>query len=130
AVLCCAPALPLASGGRGARTAHAEDPPAPTPVPLPTAPPAPSPAQEPPAPSADPRAAAEGTGAVMRLHVTDAAAMGLARNLELAAGAYDPQIARATLCDAEGQFDPLLSVSVNAGRNESLPNQTFFGTDV
>jgi outer membrane protein len=134
----------------GARRAPAEEPP-PGPAPVPS--PAPASAEPgpggpeaapptPPAPvPASPAATAvvrrpDGTvfvdprGGVLRLRLADAVALGVARNLEIAAGSYDPAIACEGVRAEAGEFDPLLTVGVDGGRRETPTATTFLGTDV
>jgi outer membrane protein TolC len=72
----------------------------------------------------------EPEGGTLRLRLADAVTLGLARNLEIAIGAYDPAIACQEVQAELGEFDPLLTLGMDAGRRETPENNVFVGTSV
>jgi outer membrane protein TolC len=56
---------------------------------------------------------------VLRLRLADAVGLGMARNLEIAAGSYDPAIACEDVVAEAGEFDPLLTLEMDGGRRET-----------
>jgi outer membrane protein len=87
----------------------------------------PAPAPPTPAPA---RARLEPQGGTLRLRLADAVALGIARNLEIAAGSYDPAIACETVREEVGEFDPLLTLGFEAARTETPERGFFTGTGV
>ena len=56
--------------------------------------------------------------------------MAMARNLEIAAGVYDPLIACEGVTAAEGSFDTLLTAEFSGGHEETPSTFSFTGSDV
>lgn len=83
----------------------------------------------PPAPQAGGTGAPE-EGPVLKLTLAEAERYGMARNLELLAGAYDPAIASAAIDSAWGSFDTLLTGGFSMGHAETPSNTTFTGAGV
>ncbi len=101
-----------------APAAAADDPPPPPPPPAPSA------------PAADGTLPAQPAEPVLRLTREDAIRYGMARNLELLAGSFDPAVAAASIDAAWGSFDTLLTAGFTGAHAETPSNSTFTGTGV